>query len=166
MSDKYSLVWLYCVFFFYPRPVLAFGYCRWLRLSVCPSVRVCGNYLLVRAITHHPFKLGPPNSDQRCWIPWLGSLLFWGLIELDMSNLTNFRNPVYFRHFCVFEIFVRPAKKDETESVPHPKWLCTYMFAHRNVSWTVEHSGCIFSVTIAGFPVPDSAIGNGFLMLL
>ena len=25
---------------FYPRPVLAFGYCRCLRLSVCVSVRV------------------------------------------------------------------------------------------------------------------------------
>ena len=37
------------------------------------------------------------------------------------------------------------------------------MFAHRNVSWTLEQSGCIFSVTIAGFPVLDSAIGNGFL---
>ena len=54
-------------------------------------------------------------------------------------------------------------KTDETESVPHPKWLRTYMFAHRNVSWTVEQLGCIFSVTIAGFPVFDSAIGNGFL---
>ena len=32
-----------------------------LPLSVCPSVRVCGNHLLVRAITHHPFKLGSPN---------------------------------------------------------------------------------------------------------
>ena len=40
------------------------------------------------------------------------------------------------------------------------------MFAHSVVSWTVEQSGCIFSVTIAGFPVLDSAIGNGFLMLL
>ena len=39
----------------------------------------------------------------------------------------------------------------------------TYMFAHRNVSWTEEQSGCIFSATIAGFPVLDSAIGNGFL---
>ena len=37
------------------------------------------------------------------------------------------------------------------------------MFAHRVVSWTVEQSGCIFSVTIAGFPVLNSAIGNGFL---
>ena len=37
------------------------------------------------------------------------------------------------------------------------------MFAHMIVSWTVELSGSIFSVTIAGFPVLDSAIGNGFL---
>ena len=51
----------------------------------------------------------------------------------------------------------------KTESVPHMR---TNMFAHSVVSWTVEQSGCIFSVTIAGFPVLDSAIGNGFLMLL
>ena len=37
------------------------------------------------------------------------------------------------------------------------------MFADRNVSLTLEQSGCIFSVTIAGFPVLDSAVGNGFL---
>ena len=36
------------------------------------------------------------------------------------------------------------------------------MFAHKVVSWTVEQSSCIFSVTIAGFPVLDSAIGDGF----
>ena len=50
---------------FFPRPVLAFGYCRCLRLSVCPSVRPCVNHELVRAITHHPFKLGSPNLDHR-----------------------------------------------------------------------------------------------------
>ena len=38
---------------FYPRPVLAFGYCRCLRLSVSLSVTK-----FVRAITHYPFKLG------------------------------------------------------------------------------------------------------------
>ena len=37
------------------------------------------------------------------------------------------------------------------------------MFSQRNVPWTVEQSGCIFSVTIAAVPVLDSAIGNGFL---
>ena len=78
-----------------------------------------------------------------------------------MSNLTYFQNPVYLHHFCIFEIFVRPMK---TESVPHPKWLHTYtcMFTYRVVSWTVVQSSCIFNVTIAGFPVLDWAIGNGF----
>ena len=175
-----------------PRPVLTFGYCRCLRLSVCPSdftiwkkgkeellplqchikslhiisrhykksllrspiylgyeelstdtsypiwrrqkeerrskyamqlaswqlrsnspktsVCVCGNHVLVRSITHHPFKLGPQNLDQRCKIPWLRSLLFWWWIELDMSNLTYFQNPVCLHRFCVSEIFVRPIK--------------------------------------------------------
>ena len=51
----------------------------------------------------------------------------------------------------------------ETESVPHPKWLRTNMIAHRVVLCTVEQSSCIFSVTIAGFPALDSAIGDGFL---
>ena len=46
---------------FYPRPVLAFGYCSCLRLSVRPSVTK-----LARAIAHHPFKLGSPNLDHRC----------------------------------------------------------------------------------------------------
>ena len=63
---------------FYRRPVLAFGYCRCLCLSVCPSVRVCGNHLLVHATAHHPFKLGSPNLDHRCKRPWLRSLLFLG----------------------------------------------------------------------------------------
>ena len=52
------------------------------------------------------------------------------------------------------------------EYVQHPKWVRANMFAHSIVSWTVEQSSHIFNVTIAGFPVLDSAIGNGFLMLL
>ena len=49
-------------------------------LCARPSVCVCGDHVLVRTITHHhPFKLGPPNLDQRCKRPWLRSLLFWGL---------------------------------------------------------------------------------------
>ena len=62
-----------------------------------------------------------------------------------------------FSKFCLFASLLHLCKKtDETESVPHPNWLPTYMFAHRNLSWTVEQSGCILSVTIAGFPVLDS----------
>ena len=57
-------------FGFYPRPVLAFGYCHRLRLCVCGSVCVCvslcANHLLVRAITQDPFKLGSTNLDQIC----------------------------------------------------------------------------------------------------
>ena len=72
---------------FYPRPVLAFGYCRCLHLSVCvsvrPSVCVCGKHLM---ITHHPFKLGSPNLDNRCKRPWLRSPLFLGVIDLDLKG--------------------------------------------------------------------------------
>ena len=70
---------------FYPRPDLAFGYCC-LRLSVCPSVRVCGNHVLVRAITHHLFKLGLPNLDHRCKRLWLRSLCFCGTIDRDFHG--------------------------------------------------------------------------------
>ena len=137
---------------------MAFGYCRCLHLSVCVCVRPCVNHKLFRAITHHSFQLGSPNLDHRYKRPWLRSLLFlgvidldlqgpkftpfWacpcdnsppvrarttkfgpevqntlgkipivlGLFELDLSNLTNFQNSVYLYRFCVFEIFVRPAK--------------------------------------------------------
>ena len=51
------------------------------RPSVRPSVTK-----FVRAITHHPFKLGSPNLDQRCKTPWLRSLLFWGAINLDLQG--------------------------------------------------------------------------------
>ena len=34
------------------------------------------------------------------------------------------------------------------------------MFPDSVVSWTVKQLSCIFSVTIAGFPVLDSAIGK------
>ena len=71
---------------FYPRPVLAFGYCRCLRLSVCVSVRPCVNHELVRAITCHPFKLESPNLDHKCKTPWLRSLLFLGLIDLELQG--------------------------------------------------------------------------------
>ena len=75
---------------FYPRPVLAFGYCRCLRLSVCvsvlPSICVCGKHLLVRAITQHPLKLGSPNLDNRCKRPWLRSLLSWWVIDIDLQG--------------------------------------------------------------------------------
>ena len=71
---------------FYPRPVLAFRYCHCLCLSVCVSVFVCINHVLVRMITHHPFKLRSPNLDHRCKRPWLRSLLFRGAIDRDLQG--------------------------------------------------------------------------------
>ena len=52
--------------------------------SVCPCV--CINHELVRTITHRSFKLGSPYLDQRCKIPWFRSLLFWGMIDLDLQG--------------------------------------------------------------------------------
>ena len=59
--------------------------------SVCVSVRPCVNHELVRAITHHPFKLGSPNLDHRCKRPWFRSILvFWGYWPwYSRSNLTS-----------------------------------------------------------------------------
>ena len=50
---------------------------------VCPSVSP-SVIKFVRAITRHPFKLGSPNLDHRCKRPWLRSLIFWGVTDLDL----------------------------------------------------------------------------------
>ena len=75
---------------FLPEASLAFGYCHRLRLCVCVFVCVCVslcvNHLLVRAMTRDPFKLGMPNLDQWCKRPWLKSLSFWGVIDLDLQG--------------------------------------------------------------------------------
>ena len=160
-----------------PEACMAIGYCRCLRLSVCPcvnhllvraitpdpfklgspnlnhrckrpslrsllfwgvidfrnfkftfEVKNLPHFELVRAITHHLFKLGPPNLDQMFKILWLRSILFGGSIEVDMSNLTYFQNPAYLHRFCVFEKFVRLAKTDENGACS-----TSYMAAHVNV---------------------------------
>ena len=64
-------------------------------VSVCLSVGVCGNHLLVRAITHHPFQLGSPNLDHRCKRPWLRSLSFWGWLTLTFKVKFNFKVKSY-----------------------------------------------------------------------
>ena len=66
----------------YLRPVLAFGYCRCLRLCVGP----CVNHEVVCVRTHDPFQLGSPNFDHRCKRTWLRSLLFWEVIDYDLQG--------------------------------------------------------------------------------
>ena len=90
------------VYLFYPRPVLAFGYCHRLRLWVCVSVCVCVNHELVHTITHHSFKLGSPNFDQRCKTPWFRSLFLGGMIDLDLQGQIYLESQIlpYFELVC------------------------------------------------------------------
>ena len=86
MSYHFRGYWILCVLSWgthYPRPVLAFGYCRC--PCLCISQCVCINHLLVRTITHQPFKIESPNLKHRCKTPWLRSLLFLGVIDLDLQ---------------------------------------------------------------------------------
>ena len=43
------------------------------------------HFELVRTITFHSFKLESSNLDQECILVRLRSLLFWGLIDLDLQ---------------------------------------------------------------------------------
>ena len=97
---------------------------------------------------------------------WLRSLMFGALIESTCQIKLNFKTLVIYIAFASLK-YLWDLKKNrmETESLPHPKWLRTNMFAHRVVSWRVEQLSCIFSVTIAAYPVPDSATGDGFCLL-
>ena len=52
---------------------------------VLPSVRPSITKF-VCVITHLPLKLGSPNLDHRCKRPWLRSLLFLGVIDLDLQG--------------------------------------------------------------------------------
>ena len=63
-------------------PGASFGL-RVLSLPACMSLSV--NHQLVRAVTQ-PFKLEPPNLDQRCKRPWLKSLLFYGTIDIELEG--------------------------------------------------------------------------------
>ena len=55
--------------------------------------------------------------------------MFWGLIDLDMSDLTYFQNPVYLQCFCVFEILVRLAKTDENGVCSTSQINCSAYFS-------------------------------------
>ena len=94
---RFTLLWRLD---FYPRPVLAFGYCRCMHVCMCVCVPVSVNHELVRAIIHQPFKLGSPNLDQRCKRPWLRSLFFCGAIDLDFQGQIELKskNLPHFEH--------------------------------------------------------------------
>ena len=53
---------------------------------VCVCLCVCQPLLVVHAITHHPFKLGSPNLDQKMQNILLEVHNVWGLIELNLPG--------------------------------------------------------------------------------
>ena len=59
-----------------------------LSVIVCPCVYVyvCVNSELVRAKTHYLLRIEPPNSVKRYKRPWLRSLLFWVLININSGG--------------------------------------------------------------------------------
>ena len=69
---------------FWPSGIVIAPVC--VSVSVCVYVCVCINHLLVRTITHQPFKLKSPNLKHRCKTPWLRCLLFWGVIDLELQG--------------------------------------------------------------------------------
>ena len=91
--EKHFIIFLIMTKFychFCPRPVLPFRYCRCLRLPVPVSLSVCVSvhHQLVRAIFCHPFMFESANLDNTCKTLWFRSLLFWGLIDLDIQDET------------------------------------------------------------------------------
>ena len=67
---------------FWPSDIVMTCICGSVRGSVC----VCINHLLVRMIIHRPFKLELPNLDQKCKTSCLRTLIFWGVINLDLQG--------------------------------------------------------------------------------
>ena len=93
-KSRRSTIGRICIIF-YPRLVLAIGYCRCQRLFVCVCVSLCINHVLVHAITRDRFKLGSPNLDQRCKRTWLRSLLFLGAVGLTFKVKFNLKVRIY-----------------------------------------------------------------------
>ena len=90
VSCKPMVFWHLTSLFFIPSPILALGCYRCLPLHlcprVCPCVFPCVNLEIVRALTHHPSKLGSPNLDQWCKAAFLRFFLVWRLIDLDLQG--------------------------------------------------------------------------------
>ena len=93
---------------FYPRPVLASGYRHHPCLCICQCV--CINHLLVRTITHQPFKLESPNLKHRCKTPWLRCLLFWGVIDLELQGQIQLESQILPHFELVRTITCHPFK--------------------------------------------------------
>ena len=81
---------------FFLRPVLAFGYFRCMRLSVCVSVyscALCVNPHLFRAITWEPLEQRSPNLEQRCKTPLLSEVCVRLALTSKTKSTFNVKSP-------------------------------------------------------------------------
>ena len=147
---------------------LPLKYCRFLRLSVCVSVCVCGNIWAFPHANSSPVQarikqLGPKYakhfaSGPFCFGGWLNLIFQVKFKFISKSCLFASLSSLKF----LWDLQIRM----KTELVPHLIWLRTYIFANRVVPWTVKQSSCMVRMTIAGFQAVNSAISNGFWALL
>ena len=113
----------------FTRGHLAYGYCHCLRLCEC-------QLLLVRAITHHPLKLGSPNLDQKMQNILLKvPIVFWSWLNLIFQVKFNFSFKVLF--ICIAFVSLKYLwdlqKRMKNVSVPHPK-IVAHICAHPKAS--------------------------------
>ena len=62
------------------------------------KVRIYPYFEIVRTITHHPFKLGSPNLNQRCKIARLRSLLFGWQLTLTFKVKFDLKSRIFWSH--------------------------------------------------------------------
>ena len=97
--------------FFYPRPVLAFGYCHHLRLCVCPCVRVCVYQSLAcphnnsSAVQTRITKFGSKKQTTLVKV-----LIDFGLIELDLQGQIPLESRILPHFELVRSITLHPFK--------------------------------------------------------
>ena len=90
-GGKFCYLYLDALNIFTPWPFRPTGYCRCLRLSVCPSFRPSiplsvHKLYLVRMLTHHKFELESPNLHQTCIMGYSWLVLKIRAIDHDLQG--------------------------------------------------------------------------------
>ena len=110
---------------FYLSPVWASGYHCCFHLSVCPSINK-----FVCTMTHHLFKLGSPNLDQRCKRPW-----FWGWLALNFKVKFSFKSCLFASLLRLWN-FCETYKNSLLNCSPSPSHICWIPYAWQHGPWT------------------------------
>ena len=131
------------------------GFWWWLTLTFKSKFNFKIKIYPIRAcLRDHPFRLGLPNLNQRWKIPWLRSYCVRSLL-------------CYLHRIYVFQIIVRHAKTDEN-GVCSATWTAAHIYLPVGSCHGPWNSLVVSFVwpLLASQPVLDSAIGDGFWMLL